>query len=124
MMPQQSTDQSSARPRLHLVTPPVRDVAFAPLLTDALDAGEVAAVLVRLPHAHDQVLVDHVKALAVPVQSKGAALLIDGHPELVAPCGADGTHSNRIAVRTHSKIRPSPEGAVTRPRAAPLIAKL
>jgi thiamine-phosphate pyrophosphorylase len=96
MMPQQSTDQSRARPRLYLVTPPVRDVAFARLLTDALDAGDVAAVLVRLPHADDQVLIDHVKALAAPVQNKGVALLIDGHPEIVAPCGADGSHMTGV----------------------------
>ena len=64
MMSQQSTDQSRAPPRLYLVTPPVSDVAFAMSLADALDAGDVAAVLVRLPHADDHVLLDHVKALA------------------------------------------------------------
>jgi thiamine-phosphate pyrophosphorylase len=96
MMSQQSTDQSRAPPRLYLVTPPVSDVAFATLLADALDAGDVAAVLVRLPHADDQVLIDQVKALAASIQNKGAALLIDGHPEIVVPSGADGTHMTGV----------------------------
>jgi thiamine-phosphate pyrophosphorylase len=91
MMSQQSIDQSRTPPRLYLVTPPVSD-ELATLLADALGAGEVAAVLVQLPHADDRVLIDRVKALAAPVQDNGAALLIDGHPEIVVPSGADGTH--------------------------------
>ena len=112
MMPQQSTDQSRPRPRLYLVTPPVRDVAFAPLLTDALDAGDVAAVLVRLPHTDDQVLIDHVKALAPTIQNKGAALLIDGHPEIVAACGADGTHVPGVDPLTSALARLKPAYSV------------
>jgi thiamine-phosphate pyrophosphorylase len=108
MMSQQSTDQSRAPPRLYLVTPPVNDVAFATSLADALDAGDVAAVLVRLPHADDPVLIDHVKALAARVQIKGAALLIDGHPEIVVPSGADGTHVTGVDPLTSALARLKP----------------
>lgn len=108
MMSQQSTDQSRVPPRLYLVTPPVNDVAFIALLADALDAGDVAAVLVRLPHADEQVLIDHVKALAAPVQDKGAALLIDGHPEIVVRSGADGTHMTGIDPLTTALSRLKP----------------
>jgi thiamine-phosphate pyrophosphorylase len=109
MMSQQSTDQSRASPRLCLVTPPISDVTFASLLADALDAGDVAAVLVRLPHADHHALIDHVKALATPVQIKGAALLIDGHPEIVEPSGADGTHVTGVDPLTSAlaKLKPT-----------------
>jgi thiamine-phosphate pyrophosphorylase len=108
MMSQQATDQSRTPPRLYLMTPPVSDLAFAALLADALDAGDVAAVLVRLPHADEQVLIDHVKALAAPVQGKGAALLIDGHPEIVVPSGADGTHVTGVDLLTAALARLKP----------------
>jgi thiamine-phosphate pyrophosphorylase len=108
MMSQQSTDQSRTPPRLYLVTPPVSD-KLATLLADALSAGEVAAVLVQLPHADDRVLIDRVKALAAPVQDKGAALLIDGHPDIVVPSGADGTHVTGVDPLTTAlgKLKPT-----------------
>jgi thiamine-phosphate pyrophosphorylase len=108
MMSQQSTGQSRTPPRLYLVTPPVSD-KLATLLADALSAGEVAAVLVQLPHADDRVLIDRVKALAAPVQDKGAALLIDGHPDIVVPSGADGTHVTGVDPLTTAlgKLKPT-----------------
>lgn len=108
MMSQQSTDQSRGPPRLYLVTPPVSDVAFPALLADALDGGDVAAVLVRLPHANEEVLIDHVKALAAPIQDKGAALLIDGHPDIIVRSGADGTHVTGIDPLTTALSRLKP----------------
>jgi thiamine-phosphate pyrophosphorylase len=108
MMSHQSTDQSRTPPRLYLVTPPVSDAAFAALLADALDAGDVAAVLLRLPHADDHVLIDHVKALAPRVQNKGAALLIEGHPEIVVPSGADGAHVTGVDPLTDALARLKP----------------
>jgi len=107
-MSQQWTDRSRVPPRLYLVTPPASDVAFAPLLADALDAGDVAAVLVRLPHGDDRVLIDHVKALAAPVQNKGVALLIDGHPDIVVPSGADGTQVTGVDSLTTTLARLKP----------------
>src|SRR5215813_14350277 len=80
-------------PRLYLTTPAIVDPsAFSPRLSAALDAGDVAAVLLRLARADERTLINCAKSLAAPIQSKGAALLLDGHVELVARAGADGAH--------------------------------
>ena len=55
-------------------------------------AGDVAAVLLRLPEADERTLLTHIKALAPRVQESGTALLLDGRPDLVARAGADGAH--------------------------------
>ncbi|HYC16014.1 MAG TPA: thiamine phosphate synthase [Pseudolabrys sp.] len=80
-------------PRLYLVTPPIADAPdFAPRLAAALDAGDIAAVLLRLADADERSLINRVKALAALAQDKGAALLLDGHVDLVARASADGAH--------------------------------
>ena len=80
------------------MTPPIADPsAFSDQLASALDAGDVAAVLLRLAEADERTLINLVKTLAPPVQSKGAALLLDGRTELVARGGADGAHLRGIA---------------------------
>jgi len=53
-------------------------------------------VLLRLPQADERARVNHAKALAPTVQGKGAALLLDGYPDLAARAGADGAHLNGI----------------------------
>lgn len=78
-------------PRLYLVTP--QDPAgLADKLAQALGAADVAAVLLRLPHTDERGHVNQAKALAPVVQDKGAALILDGHPELAVRAGADGAH--------------------------------
>ena len=90
-------DPRRAVPRLYLVTP--QDPAgLVERLAQALDAAEVAAVLLRLPQADERARVNHAKALAPTVQGKGAALLLDGHPDLAARAGADGAHLGGIEV--------------------------
>ena len=42
-------------------------------------------------------MISRIKALAPAVQDAGAALLLDGHVELVARAGADGAHLTGIA---------------------------
>ena len=85
-------------PRLYLMTPPIADSsAFSNQLESALDAADVAAVLLRLAEADERTLINHVKSLARPVQDKGTALLLDGHADLVARGGADGAHLTGIA---------------------------
>jgi thiamine-phosphate pyrophosphorylase len=88
-------DPRRPAPRLYLVAP--QDPAgLAERLTQALDAADVAAVLLRLPQADERARVNHAKALAPTVQGKGAALLLDGYPDLAARAGADGAHLNGI----------------------------
>jgi thiamine-phosphate pyrophosphorylase len=80
-------------PRLYLVTEPVGDPdVTAPALTAALEAGDIAAVLLRLSPADERTLINRIKALAPLVQDREIALLLDGHPDLVARAGADGAH--------------------------------
>jgi thiamine-phosphate pyrophosphorylase len=80
-------------PRLYLVTPPVDDVvACADKLAAAFRSADIAAVLVRPAPGEERAQINRIKALAEIVQGGGAALLLDGHTELVARAGADGAH--------------------------------
>ena len=85
-------------PRLYLATPDVDDPSqLAAALPRLLAAADIAAVLVRLRETDQRTMISRVKALAPAVQDGGAALLIDGHAELVARAGADGAHLTGIA---------------------------
>ncbi|WP_458758146.1 thiamine phosphate synthase [Afipia sp. TerB] len=85
-------------PRIYLATPPVADpAALAAGLPALLPVADVAAVLVRLAPGDDRSLITRVKALAPVVQKTGAAMLIDGHFELVARAGADGANLSGVA---------------------------
>jgi thiamine-phosphate pyrophosphorylase len=85
-------------PRLYLATPVVDDPAsLLAELPTLLAAADVAAVLVRLKETDQRTMISRIKALAPIVQNAGAALLVDGHPELVARGGADGAHLPGIA---------------------------
>ena len=84
-------------PRLYLATPELDDASsLAASLPGLLAEADVAAVLVRLKPADPRTLISRVKALAPAIQGKGAALLLDGHVELVARAGADGAHLTGI----------------------------
>ncbi|OAF08313.1 thiamine phosphate synthase [Bradyrhizobium centrolobii] len=86
-------------PRLYLATPLVDDPAsLLAELPGLLASADVAAVLVRLKETDQRSMISRIKALAPVVQNTGAALLVDGHAELVARGGADGAHLSGIAV--------------------------
>ena len=85
--------QPRPAPRLYLATPPVDDPqALLGVLADLLKAADIAAVLLRLKPSDPRTLLSHIKALAPVIQDQGAALLLDGHVDLVARAGADGAH--------------------------------
>lgn len=85
-------------PRLYLATPVVDDPAkLVAGLPDLLAAADVAAVLLRLTETDPRTLTSRIKAVAPPVQAAGAALLVEGHPDLVARGGADGAHLPGLA---------------------------
>jgi thiamine-phosphate pyrophosphorylase len=93
-----------ATTRLYLLTPPLGD-AVADDLAAALNAVDVAAVLMRFQAGDDASLLAQAKTLRILVQSNGAALLLDGHFRLVAQAEADGAHLTgtdalRAAVQT------------------------
>jgi thiamine-phosphate pyrophosphorylase len=82
-----------ANARLYLFTPPLDAAAldvFAPRLTAALAAGDVASVLARAAKGAD--LKPIVARLREVVASSEAALLIEGDPRMAARLGADGVH--------------------------------
>ena len=84
-------------PRLYLATPVVDDPAL--LMADLpglLAAADVAAVLLRLKPTDQRTMISRVKTVAPVIQDGGAALLLDGHVELVARAGADGAHLTGI----------------------------
>jgi thiamine-phosphate pyrophosphorylase len=84
-------------PRLYLATPIVDDPASLIAGLPALLGGaDVAAVLLRLKPADPRSMISRIKALAPVIQNGGAALLLDGHAELVARSGADGAHVTGI----------------------------
>ena len=85
-------------PRLYLATPELDDPSqLAASLPDLLAAADIAAVLVRLRETDQRTMISRIKALAPAIQAGGAALLLDGHLELVARSGADGAHLAGLA---------------------------
>jgi thiamine-phosphate pyrophosphorylase len=85
-------------PRLYLATPAVDDPAgLVASLPEILAAADVAAVLLKLVTTDQRTTIARIKALAPVVQNAGAALLLDGHVELVARAGADGAHLSGLA---------------------------
>jgi thiamine-phosphate pyrophosphorylase len=106
--PKQPTPRPA--PRLYLITPPITDPPdFSSQLAAATDAGDVAAVLMRLADADERTQINHAKMLAALVQERGAALLLDGHADLVARAGADGAHLTGIADFTASLEQLKPD---------------
>lgn len=85
-------------PRIYLATPAVDDPsALVADLPGLLAGADVAAVLLRLQMTDQRSMISNVKTLAPAIQNAGAALLLDGHVELVARAGADGAHLSGIA---------------------------
>lgn len=80
--------------RLYLVTPsalPDLD-GFAVTMSEALDAGDVAVVQLRLKQAADDAVLMAAEKLRPIVQDRGAAFLINDRPDLARAAGADGVH--------------------------------
>jgi thiamine-phosphate pyrophosphorylase len=97
-------------PRLYLVSPEVADAAaFAGTLAAALAGADVAAVLLRLAASDERSLINSVKELVPLVQETGAALLLAGHPGIVARAGADGAHLTDIDAFNAARAALQPE---------------
>ena len=84
---------SDAGCRLYLITPPELEAArFRDGLAAALDAGDVAAVQLRLKHATDDALRRAIDLLRPVAQTRGVAFLLNDRPDLAAATGCDGAH--------------------------------
>jgi thiamine-phosphate pyrophosphorylase len=79
--------------RLYLITPPRLDAAaFSSLLATALDAGDVAAVQLRLKDVDDDCIRRTCNVLRPVAQRRGVAFLLNDRPDLAAATGCDGVH--------------------------------
>ncbi len=80
--------------RLYLITPPRLDdlPAFARSLDDALGAGDVAALQIRLKDVGDEKIEAAVAVLAPIAQKHGVAVILNDRPDLAARLGCDGVH--------------------------------
>lgn len=82
------------RCRLYLITPPVIDdaAAFASQLEGALEAGDVAAIQVRLKDVSEAHLAEVTRAVLAVGHDYEVAVLLNDSPELAAKFGCDGVH--------------------------------
>jgi thiamine-phosphate pyrophosphorylase len=80
--------------RLYLITPPRLDelAGFGRTLAHALDAGDVAALQIRLKDQPDEIVAAAVDALMPIAQARGAAVVLNDRPDLAASLGCDGVH--------------------------------
>jgi thiamine-phosphate pyrophosphorylase len=79
--------------RVYLITPPVFELKpFADRLAAALDAGDVAAVQLRLKDVDDETWKRAIEVLCPITQSRDVAFLLNDRADLVAPFNCDGVH--------------------------------
>jgi thiamine-phosphate pyrophosphorylase len=84
---------SGDRCRVYLITPPQLDPpAFADVLAMALDAGDVAAVQLRLKQVDDREWRHAIDVLRPVAQSRDVAFLLNDRADLVVETGCDGAH--------------------------------
>ena len=80
--------------RLYLITPPRLDdpAAFSRILAEALSAGDVAALQIRLKDVSDETIAAAVAEFMPIAQSRGVAVILNDRPDLAARLGCDGVH--------------------------------
>jgi thiamine-phosphate pyrophosphorylase len=78
---------------LYLITPPRIELPlFADDLARALDAGDVAALQIRLKDADDDEVRRATERLLPVAQSRGVAVLMNDRADLAVELGCDGAH--------------------------------
>lgn len=78
--------------RLYLITPPVLPADFEHTLASALDAGDIAALQLRLKNVPEDELLRIIDRLRPIVQSREVAFLLNDDPALAVKSGCDGAH--------------------------------
>ena len=78
--------------RLYLLTPPTLPSAFAETLAAVLDAGDIAALQLRLTGADDDTIRRAVDLVRPVAQPRGVALILNNRPDLAVLTGCDGAH--------------------------------
>ncbi len=81
------------RCRLYLITPAGLDPGpFRETLAEALDAGDVVCVQLRLKGVDDDAVRRACEMLLPVARDRGVALLLNDRPDLAAETGCDGVH--------------------------------
>lgn len=79
--------------RLYIITPERFDLdTFPDLLAQALDAGDVGAVQLRLKNCDNDLWMRAIDALRPVSHARGVAFLLNDRADLVAATGCDGAH--------------------------------
>ena len=80
--------------RLYLLTPPRIDdlAAFGRGLAHALDAGDVAALQIRLKDHTDAEVTAAAEVILPIAHNRGVAVIMNDRPDLAAVTGCDGVH--------------------------------
>jgi thiamine-phosphate pyrophosphorylase len=102
--------------RLYLVTPVSAGPEFGDTLARALDAGDVAAVQLRLKDAGDDQWRRTIDALRPVAQYRDVAFLLNDRADLVRETGCDGVHVGQTdmpARQARALIGPSSTLGVT-----------
>jgi len=82
------------RQRLYLVTPKLDGdlTSFLRDLDAALNAADIAAVLLRLAEGDERALINRAQPIVTRIARRDVAVLLDGQPQIAARAGADGAH--------------------------------
>lgn len=80
--------------RLYLITPPRLDdlAGFGRTLAHALDAGDTAALQIRLKDVADDVIAAAADVILPIAQARDVAVILNDRPDLAARLGCDGVH--------------------------------
>ena len=78
--------------RLYLITPPVLPPGFEDALAEALDAGDVASLQLRLKDAAPDTVKRAIARLMPVAQARDVAFILNDDAVLAAEMGCDGAH--------------------------------
>src|ERR1700722_12560172 len=80
--------------RLYLITPPQIDdlSAFGHALAEALEAGDVGALQLRLKGVDEAIVEAAAHVLKPMLAARGVPLILNDRPDLAAKFGCDGVH--------------------------------
>lgn len=78
--------------RLYLITPPALPEGFEKTLGDALAAGDVACVQLRLKDVDDATIKKAVETLMPVCHKHDVAFILNDRPDLAAALNCDGVH--------------------------------
>jgi len=86
--------------RLYLITPPKIDrVVFRDDLAAALDAGDVAAIQLRLKNVSDDEIKRAVDILLPVADARGVTFIMNDRPDLATETGCGGVHIGQEDVK-------------------------